>query len=60
MDDDNSKRRYLGKNSGAIIGILWQKHKYMGKKYVVSLLNGYDVSERTVYRYFPDSDERNY
>ena len=51
MDEDNSKRSYLGKNSGTIIGILWQRDKDLEKKYVASPLHGYDLSERTVYGY---------
>ena len=31
MDDDNAKKKISRKEMGTIIGILWQKHKDMGK-----------------------------
>ena len=53
MDDDNAKKRISRKELGTIIGISWQKHKYMRKKYVASLLDVYE-STRTLHRYlFP-------
>ncbi len=45
------KKKISQKELGNIIGILWQNHQDFGKKYVASLLHGYAVSKRKVYRY---------
>ena len=43
-------RRYLGKNWELSLAFCGKIQGY-GEKYVASLLHGYDVSERRVYRY---------